>query len=196
MESMTLRRCLAGGLLLAGAACGGTPAAPSTPPTTAAAPQATVATPQATAAGPPSAAGSTLEIGAEDYAFTGVPGTAAPGTTLAMTNASSAEVHEAVVLALGDEARPLEEILELPQEEQPGEFVGVLVAPPGEETFAPGPPVVLTEPGRYALLCFIPQGVDPAEYLAAAEQAQGGPPDVQGGPPHVALGMFAELTVE
>jgi hypothetical protein len=41
----------------------------------------------------------------------------------------------------------------------------------------------------------IPTGADPDEYLAAAAEAEGGPPDVAGGPPHIAAGMFAELVV-
>ncbi len=72
----------------------------------------------------------------------------------------------------------------------------MIVAPPGEAGF----PVVgdgsLTEPGRYAIMCFIPIGADPAEYLAAAQAATSEPPQVAGGPPHFTAGMFAELTVE
>jgi hypothetical protein len=53
----------------------------------------------------------------------------------------------------------------------------------------------LSEAGRYALICVIPTGADPDEYLAAAAASEGGPPDVEGGPPHIVQGMFAELTV-
>ena len=52
----------------------------------------------------------------------------------------------------------------------------------------------LAEPGRYVVLCLIPTGADPAEYLAAAATSDG-PPQVDGGPPHIAHGMFAELVV-
>ena len=45
-------------------------------------------------------------------------------------------------------------------------------------------------------MCSIPTGVAPAEYLAAAAQSGGEPPQVAGGPPHLAHGMYAELTVE
>ena len=53
----------------------------------------------------------------------------------------------------------------------------------------------LTEPGRYLVMCSIPTGVEPAEYLRAAAAANGQKPDVDGGPPHFTSGMFAELTV-
>lgn len=54
----------------------------------------------------------------------------------------------------------------------------------------------LTEPGRYAMVCFIPQGVDPQAYMDAAESSGDGPPHVAGGPPRATLGMYAELAVE
>ena len=54
----------------------------------------------------------------------------------------------------------------------------------------------LTEPGRYLVLCAIPTGADPGEYLAAAAASEGGPPEgVAGGPPHFVNGMWAEVTV-
>jgi hypothetical protein len=53
----------------------------------------------------------------------------------------------------------------------------------------------LSEPGRYAVICAIPTGADPAEYLEAAAEAEGGPPEVAGGPPHLAMGMYGEVTV-
>ena len=54
----------------------------------------------------------------------------------------------------------------------------------------------LAEPGRYALMCFIPVGADPDEYTAAVQAAGGGKPSgVAGGPPHFVSGMHAELQV-
>lgn len=53
----------------------------------------------------------------------------------------------------------------------------------------------ISGPGRYAIVCFIPTGADPAAHLEAAQQPSEGPPQVEGGPPHVANGMFAELEV-
>lgn len=55
----------------------------------------------------------------------------------------------------------------------------------------------LDKAGRYALLCFIPTGVDPADYLAAAEETAEGPPQIEdAGPPHFVHGMHAELIVD
>ena len=54
---------------------------------------------------------------------------------------------------------------------------------------------VLDRAGRYVVFCAIPTGADPEVYLAAAAEAEGGPPDVPGGPPHFVEGMVAELVV-
>ncbi len=54
----------------------------------------------------------------------------------------------------------------------------------------------LNEPGRYLILCAIPTGADPAEYLAAAAASNGEPPQVAGGAPHLAHGMIDDLIVE
>ena len=54
----------------------------------------------------------------------------------------------------------------------------------------------LDEPGRYAIMCFIPTGVAPDVYLEAAAESEEGPPDVGGGPPHFVHGMHAELRID
>ena len=62
---------------------------------------------------------------------------------------------------------------------------------------SPGPSGVggfVAEPGRYLILCAIPTGADPAEYLAAAATSEG-PPQVEGGQPHFMNGMYAEILV-
>ena len=73
------------------------------------------------------------------------------------------------------ETRTIEELLALPDEESESlvEFQGVLVALPGEAGGNPegeGSSITVTEPGRYVLMCSIPQGADPA---AVAEAMQG-----------------------
>lgn len=156
------------------------------------------------ACGGTGAAEGTVEITAQDYSFAGVPETVAPGTELTLTNASGAEVHEMVVVRIADEEdRPLEEILELPEEdsEQLVEFQGTLVALPNEDGANPegdGNSITVSDPGRYAIVCFIPQGADPAvveEAMTSGEAAEG-PPDMGDGPPHAFLGMASEFTVE
>lgn len=146
------------------------------------------------------AADGVVEIEAHDYAFTGVPETLEAGTELQLTNGSSEEVHELVLTRLpGDEERSIEEIIEQPRPEVEGivmgGLAGVSVAPPGATGNIVEGELMVDEPGRYALLCFIPTGADPGEYMAAAQESQG-PPQVDGGPPHIFQGMHAEILVE
>ena len=141
-------------------------------------------------------------VTAVDYKFNGLPSAVEPGTTLTLQNDSARELHELVVIRLkDDEKRSVKELVALPEAEAEQAFAGepamVLIAPPG------GAPVIkavgdgtLTEKGRYAVICAIPTGADPAAYLAAAQSSQGGPPNVPGGPPHLAQGMYGEIKVK
>jgi hypothetical protein len=136
-----------------------------------------------------------------DYAFEGVPETVPAGSTLTLTNASDVEVHEIVAIRISEDSDlSVAQLVELPEDELdahlvPGPPATVIVALPAEDGMAVVGDGTLTEPGRYALVCFIPQGADPQELLAAFESEEEGPPDIDGGPPHAFLGMFAELTV-
>lgn len=137
-----------------------------------------------------------------DYAFSDVPDTVPAGTTLTFQNTSATELHEMVVFRLPDDVdTPIDELVQLPPAELEatlGAPVTVMLQPPG----APEPiqavgDGTLAEPGRYAVMCFIPIGADPGEYVAAAQAAGGGKPEgVAGGPPHFTAGMYAELTVQ
>lgn len=150
------------------------------------------------------AAGETLEVTAVDYAFDGLPASVEAGTEISLANESEAELHEFVAVRLpDDEDRPVEDLVQLPREEidallGPG-VTDVIISLPGQ-TDTPGAVAgdgVLDEPGRYAIICAIPTGVEPQTYLDAAAEAEGGPPEIEdAGPPHLAQGMFAELTVE
>lgn len=141
-----------------------------------------------------------VEVTLVDFSFQGLPNAVEAGSRLTVTNAAASELHELVAFRLPDsEARPVEELATLP----PGELIEALGMPTTVLLAAPGGPEisavgdgVLSEPGRYAVFCFIPTGVDPGEYLAAAAETEEGPPQVAGGPPHFVLGMFAELVVE
>lgn len=143
-----------------------------------------------------------VEITGVNYAFEGVPETAEAGTRLTFANASENEAHELVLLRIADgEERSLDELLALPEEEagEVAQFQGVAFAFPGEEAMYPEGETVLAEPGRYALICFIPVGAD-VEALREAVQAQAeggesGPPDMGDGPPHFTQGMKAEIVV-
>ncbi|CAN5863875.1 hypothetical protein BH23ACT4_BH23ACT4_07420 [soil metagenome] len=147
-----------------------------------------------TAAPPPQ-----VEVTAIDFAFTGLPSSVAEGTTLTLVNKTSVELHELVAIRLpGDETRSVEELIGHPEDLASyfPSVTTVLIAPPDETGIAVEGTGQLTGPGRYAIICAIPTGADPAEYMAAAAEAEGGPPDVAGGPPHFVHGMYAELVVE
>lgn len=142
----------------------------------------------------------TITIEGVDYGFENVPDSVPSGTKLGFANTSNVELHELVAFRVETE-QPLEQLFQQPPDQLEatlGAPVTVLLQPPG----APDPIVavgdgILAEPGRYILMCFIPIGADPAEYLAAVEAAGGKKPEgVAGGPPHFTAGMFAELTVE
>lgn len=143
----------------------------------------------------------TQTVTAEDYAFEDLPATVDAGTTFKLTNTSERELHEMVMFRIPDnERRSVEELIRLPEEEQATIFAGepamVLLAPPngGDQITAVGTGE-LTEPGRYAVVCFIPTGADPGAYLAAAQAGGDGPPQVAGGPPHAFSGMIGQVTV-
>ncbi|MGK2949992.1 MAG: hypothetical protein ACSLFP_15575 [Acidimicrobiales bacterium] len=143
----------------------------------------------------------TVVIDGVDYAFENVPESVPAGTTLGLRNTSEAELHELVAFQLpDDERRSLDVLLALPPDQlfpALGEPTTVLLQAPGSDEVIPAVGTgTLTEPGRYLLMCAIPTGADPAEYLAAAAESEGGPPQVAGGPPHFMEGMAALLLVE
>ena len=146
------------------------------------------------------AAGDVLEVEAVDYAFEGLPDSVPAGTKLSLVNTSEVEAHELVAFRIPDgENRSVEELLALPEEELMSMMSGppatVLMAPPaGAEQIAAVGDGTLSEPGRYALVCFIPTGADPAALME--ESGPDGPPQVDGGPPHIVHGMHAELVVQ
>ncbi len=148
-----------------------------------------------TAAAPPAAA-----VTAMDYRFEGLPSNTAAGTRLTLKNTSTKEVHEIVAFRLPPgEQRSADQLVKLPQEQLMGLLGGppaaVIVAPPGADGFPAVGNGTLAEPGRYLVTCNIPTGADPAAYMKAAQQSQGGPPQVPGGPPHFTKGMYGEIAV-
>lgn len=192
------------------AACGGddngteasSPATTATPPVAVTTHPANHTAPTDSTAPAPSTApdDGVLRIVLSDYAFGGLPASVPAGTKLAVENISQTELHEVVAFRVDDaETRPAAELVALPEEELLAVVAPmpatVLLAAPGEPQIAALGDGTLSEPGRYLLLCGIPTGADPAEYLAAAAESAG-PPDVAGGPPHFSHGMFADLVVE
>lgn len=143
-------------------------------------------------------AGEVVEITAVEYEFQEVPDSVPAGTQLSLTNAGE-EPHELIAILIpASETRSVDEIAALSEEEQSAIFGGepepdtVILAATGT-TDTPGAVVgdgTLTEPGRYALLCFLPVGS--TDEILQSE----GPPPAGDAPPHVSQGMYAELTVE
>lgn len=142
--------------------------------------------------------GDFVDVRAIDFAYLDVPTSVSAGTSFSLTNESSAEAHELVAVRLpDDERRPVAELVTLPPEEFGPLMRGVrtvVLAAPDEQGIAVVGDGSLDEPGRYALICVIPTGADPQEYLTEAATSDG-PPDVAGGPPHMVNGMFAEISV-
>lgn len=143
--------------------------------------------------------GETVEVTGIDYAFEGIPTEVEAGTEFTFTNGSDKEAHEMVLMKIKEgETRTIDELLALPEDEaeQVAEFQGVAVAMPGEDGEVLEGELVAADAGRYAVLCFIPVGADPAA-MAEAMESEGPPPeDPNAGPPHFVQGMKAEFTVE
>ena len=156
--------------------------------------------------------GLTVEVGGVEYAYTGLPTTLPAGTELTFRN-DGAELHELVLVRIADGVtESLEELLAMesegrdPMAEGLVEMVGdePLIATPGEMAEGSLP---LEREGRYAALCFIPQGFVPSELealgftlemLGPDPDPADLPPEVQevmANPPHLAAGMVQEFTV-
>ena len=138
-----------------------------------------------------------VDVTLTDFSFGDLPDEVVAGTRVQITNASEAEMHELVAVRLADgDDRSVDEIVASGLDEvlAGGPPAAVLLAAPGAEQIAAVGDGVLAEPGRYLLLCAIPTGADPQEYLRAAATSDG-PPQVAGGPPHFVNGMVDDLVV-
>lgn len=144
----------------------------------------------------------TIDVTAIDYGYTGLPASVAAGSKFTLRNNSDTQLHELVAIRLPDsESRPIDDLMALPEQELgqllSGEPATVILAEPGQDGEVWLGDGSVQEPGRYLVACFVPTDADPAEYLAAAEAAQGeAPTGVAGGPPHFVQGMYRELTVQ
>ena len=138
-----------------------------------------------------------VEVGLTDFSFGDLPDEVPTGTRFAIDNTSESELHELVAVRLADgDERTTDEIVDAGLEEvfAAGPPAIVLLAAPGGEQIAAVGDGVLAEPGRYLLVCAIPTGADPMEYIEAAATSDG-PPQVDGGPPHFVNGMVDDITV-
>ncbi|MDJ0771302.1 MAG: hypothetical protein QNJ12_21110 [Ilumatobacter sp.] len=138
-----------------------------------------------------------LEVVMADFHYGDLPGEVPAGTRLTIGNESERELHELVAYRLDDaDDRSVADIIatDVGALLGGGPPVAVLLASPGGEQIDAVGDGVLSQPGRYVLLCAVPTGADPDEYLHAVATSEG-PPDVAGGAPHFAHGMYAELVV-
>lgn len=108
-----------------------------------------------------------------DFSFEGLPEAMSAGDRLEFRNESESEIHELVAFRLADdETRPISELVQLPPDELFGlvgpEPAAVLLAAPGGDMIAAVGDGTFDEPGRYGVICVIPTGADPDEYLVAA----------------------------
>jgi hypothetical protein len=126
-----------------------------------------------------------LSATGSEYAFGGLPDTIPAGPALVTFENIGAEVHMMLFARINDDVtESLEELLALPEEEVVGKVtdVGTAFAEPGST----GRTVVDLQPGRYAVVCFIPEGATPDNMPAIASG------ELEGAP-HAMLGMAQEI---
>jgi len=123
----------------------------------------------------------TIDVTAAEYQFTGLPEDLDAGYYIVNFTNDGNELHELVAVRINDDVTlSVEELLALPEEEADTmiQFMSAAFAAPGDTTVAS---LNLVEPGRYAVVCFVPTGTTM---------------DAEGtGPPHAMEGMTQEMTV-
>ena len=118
--------------------------------------------------------GGGIDVRGEEYAFENMPGKLEEAEHLFQFTNTGKEAHEMVVVRLSDGSASIPDVLRLPEQDAMArlEVVGRSSAEPGQK----GAKVkAQLEPGRYALVCFLP--------VAGS------------GPPHFTRGMLREFTV-
>jgi uncharacterized cupredoxin-like copper-binding protein len=123
----------------------------------------------------------TVDVSAVDYGFEGLPDELSTGYTVVNFTNTGNEMHEMFALRYNDDTtETIDQLFELPEDEAFSKItpVNAAFAPPGASNTVSWN---LTEPGRYAIVCFIPVG--------SVDGAEGE------GPPHFTQGMIKEFTV-
>ena len=123
----------------------------------------------------------------KDYEFFAAEALALGGQQAVSFINEGEELHELNIVRIApEETRPLEQII---QESAGSDAPPATITPVAMGIACPGERTVfnadLSEPGRYAAVCFIPVGTTP----------ESDPEAEPSGPPHAAEGMFAEFTV-
>jgi hypothetical protein len=142
-----------------------------------------------------------VEAIASEYQFEGVPTEIPAGGTIFSLENAGEQVHELAVMRINDDVTlSVDELLALPEEE------GQSMVTPAAFAFAfPGTVSYGTAdltPGRYVILCFLPEGATPDVLMQLEEAGVEGPDDtipeglgLELGPPHFTKGMVHEFTV-
>ena len=128
-------------------------------------------------------------VTAREYEFEGdLDGLQAGMNGLGFENGGT-ELHEMVLFRMNDDTtESIDELLALPEEEAEGKVTeagGAFGFPGDTDTL-----FVDLDPGRYAIVCFLPVGATP-DNLEALESGE-----FDDAPPHFTQGMFREFTVE
>lgn len=143
----------------------------------------------------------TVVVDGVDYGYEHLPAEIPAGTRITFRNVSDKEFHEMIVVRIPDEeTRSVQELAALSPEENEAIFgelqpALVAVAGPGEDGVAVVGDGVISEPGRYAVVCYIPIGADPDALRQAMESPEEAPADLMDGQPHYEAGMYAEFVV-
>ncbi len=128
-------------------------------------------------------------VTAREYEFEGdLDGLEAGMNGLGFENGGT-ELHEMVLFRINDDAtESIDELLALPEEEAQGKVTdaGGAFGFPGDTDTV----FVDLDPGRYAIVCFLPMGATP-DNMEALESGE-----FDDAPPHFTQGMFREFTVE
>ena len=123
----------------------------------------------------------TIDVTAKEYEYSGIPDTLTTGYHVLNFSNQGTEQHEMFAFRINDGVtESLDEIFALPEEDAMTKItpVNASFAPPGQSDTGSWN---LTEPGSYAVVCFVPVG------------SVG---DTEGqGPPHFTQGMIHEFTV-
>lgn len=122
-----------------------------------------------------------LEATGVDYEYEGIPDTVQGGTVAITFHNEGEELHEIGLARINEGVtQSVEELLAMPEDQ-----LLTMVTPIGAAFAMPGESDTVfmeMDAGRYAAVCFVPQGTTH---------------DMEGsGPPHAMLGMVTEFTVE
>jgi hypothetical protein len=128
-----------------------------------------------------------IALTATDYGFDGAPESVPVGPVVVALTNNGVEIHEAFVLRVADDA--IGTVIEIVTKDEavvgpgsPLEPIGSAIAFPGGAGYAA---LTLEQPGRYAIVCYVPEGAATFDVLET----------LGGAAPHYTLGMVAEFEV-